>query len=158
MIPNLDVIRPADPEETAGAFVAALQRTDGPTGLILTRQNVPNLNEISVSDRRTGVLKGGYIARKETEELELIIWPQEVSFRSPQAASQLGARCASLNACMERFDRQEKDYRESVLPRGFRNLMAVEAGVSDLWRKYGLGRGGSRYRSLRPFGTRRSCA
>ena len=38
--------------------------------------------------------------------------------------------------CMERFDRQDKDYRESVLPRGFRNLMAVEAGVSDLWRKY----------------------
>ena len=44
VIPNLDVIRPADPEETAGAFVAALQRTDGPTGLILTRQNLSNLS------------------------------------------------------------------------------------------------------------------
>ena len=138
VIPNLDVIRPADPEETAGAFVAALQRTDGPTGLILTRQNVPNLNEISVSDRRTGVLKGGYIARKETEELELIILASgsELSV-ALEAASQLGnsVRVVSM-PCMERFDRQEKDYRESVLPRGFRNLMAVEAGVSDLWRKY----------------------
>ena len=68
VIPTLDVIRPADPEETAGAFVAALQRTNGPTGLILTRQGVPNLSEIPVSERREGVLKGGYIAKKETEE------------------------------------------------------------------------------------------
>ena len=73
VIPNLDAIRPADPEESAGAFVAALQRTDGPTGLILTRQNVPNLNSIPVSERRNGVLKGGYVARKEEGELELII-------------------------------------------------------------------------------------
>ena len=50
VIPNLDVIRPADPEETAGAFAAALQRTDGPTLLALTRQVVPNLNDIPVAD------------------------------------------------------------------------------------------------------------
>ena len=138
VIPNLDVIRPADPEETAGSFVAALQRTDGPTGLILTRQNVPNLNEIPVFDRRKGVLKGGYIARKETEELELIILASGSElYVALEAASQLGnsVRVVSM-PCMERFDRQDKDYRESVLPRGFRNLMAVEAGVSDLWRKY----------------------
>ena len=138
VIPNLDVIRPADPEETAGAFVAALQRTNGPTGLILTRQNVPNLNEISVSDRREGVLKGGYIARKETEELELIILASgsEVSV-AMEAANQLGnsVRVVSM-PCMERFDRQDAEYRDSVLPKGFRHRMAVEAGVSDLWRKY----------------------
>ena len=138
VIPNLDVIRPADPEETAGAFVAALQRTNGPTGLILTRQNVPNLNEISVADRREGVLKGGYIARKETEELELIILASgsELSV-ALEAATQLGnsVRVVSM-PCMERFDRQDAGYRESVLPKGFRHRMAVEAGVSDLWRKY----------------------
>ncbi len=138
VIPNLDVIRPADPEETAGAFVAALQRTDGPTGLILTRQDVPNLNEISVADRRQGVLKGGYVARKETEELELIILASgsELSL-ALKAADQLGksVRVVSM-PCMERFDRQDDDYRESVLPRAFPNRMAVEAGVSDLWRKY----------------------
>ena len=138
VIPNLDVIRPADPEETAGAFVAALQRTNGPTGLILTRQNVPNLNEISISDRREGVLKGGYIARKETEELELIILASgsEVSV-AMEAANQLGnsVRVVSM-PCMERFDRQDSEYRHSVLPKGFRHRMAVEAGVSDLWRKY----------------------
>ena len=138
VIPNLDVIRPADPEETAGAFVAALQRTNGPTGLILTRQNVPNLNEISVSDRREGVLKGGYIARKETEELELIILASgsELSV-ALEAANQLGnsVRVVSM-PCMERFDRQDAEYRENILPKNCLHRMAVEAGVSDIWRKY----------------------
>ena len=73
VIPNLDVIRPADPEETAGAFAAALDRTDGPTLLALTRQAVPLLSEIPVATRREGALKGGYIARKETGALKLIL-------------------------------------------------------------------------------------
>jgi len=138
VIPNLDVIRPADPEESAGAFVAALQRTDGPTGLILTRQNVPNLNAIPVAERRNGVLKGGYVARKEEGELELIILASgsELSL-ALEAADKLGqgVRVVSM-PCMERFDRQDSDYQESVLPKGFRSRMAVEAGVSDIWRKY----------------------
>jgi transketolase len=134
----LDIIRPADPEETAGAFVAALQRTDRPTGLILTRQNLPNLNSISVSDRRNGVLKGGYVARKEEGELELIILASgsELSL-ALEAADKLGQGVRVISMpCMERFDRQDSDYRESVLPKSFRSRMAVEAGVSDLWRKY----------------------
>ena len=138
VIPNLDIIRPADPEETAGAFVAALQRTDGPTGLILTRQNLPNLNSISVSDRRNGVVKGGYVARKEEGELELIILASgsELSL-ALEAADKLGQGVRVISMpCMERFDRQDSDYRESVLPKSFRSRMAVEAGVSDLWRKY----------------------
>jgi transketolase len=65
LIPNLDVIRPGDPEETAGAFVAAMERLSGPTALSLTRQVVPLLAEIPVKDRREGVLKGGYVARRE---------------------------------------------------------------------------------------------
>ena len=69
-MPNIDVIRPADPEETAGAFVAAMQRTDGPTLLSLTRQTVPMLNEIDVNLRREGVLRGGYIAKKENGKLD----------------------------------------------------------------------------------------
>ena len=138
VIPNLDVIRPADPEESAGAFVAALQRTEGPTGLILTRQNVPNLNSISVSERRNGVLKGGYVARSEEGELELIILASgsELSL-ALEAADKLGqgVRVVSM-PCMERFDRQDAGYKESVLPKGFRSRLAVEAGVSDIWRKY----------------------
>ena len=138
VIPNLDVMRPADPEETAAAFVAAIQRTDGPTGLILTRQGVPNLNEIPVAERRAGVLRGGYVARREKGELELLILAagSEVSL-ALSAASELGDTVRVVSVpCMERFDRQDEDYRESVLPRKCRNRMAVEAGVSDLWRKY----------------------
>src|SRR5437773_9956213 len=73
LMPNIDVIRPADPEETAGAFVAAVERTDGPTLIALTRQVVPILNEIDPNLRREGVLRGGYVAKKEKEKLELII-------------------------------------------------------------------------------------
>ena len=138
VIPNLDVIRPADPEETAGAFVAALQRIDGPTGLILTRQGVPNLSNIPVDTRRNGVLRGGYIARQEEGELELILLASgsEVSV-ALEAADQLGptVRVVSM-PCMERFDRQDDDYRDSILPKSCRNRLAVEAGVSDLWPKY----------------------
>ena len=68
LMPQIDVIRPADPEETAGAFVAAAQRTDGPTLLALTRQVVPILNDVDVKLRREGVLRGGYIARKRKRE------------------------------------------------------------------------------------------
>jgi len=138
VIPNLDVIRPADPEETAGAYVAALQRIDGPTGLILTRQNVPNLSSIPVQTRREGVLKGGYIARKEQGELELIILASGSELNlALQAAEKLGSSVRVVSVpCMERFDRQDDGYRETVLPRSCRNRMAVEAGVSDLWRKY----------------------
>src|SRR5688500_11364218 len=60
VIPNLDLIRPADPEETAGAFAAALERKNGPTLLALTRQAVPLLNETSAQARREGVAKGAY--------------------------------------------------------------------------------------------------
>src|SRR5437773_1896449 len=66
VMPNIDVIRPADPEETAGAFVAAMERTEGPTFLALTRQTVPMLNEIDVKLRREGVRRGGYIAKRES--------------------------------------------------------------------------------------------
>jgi transketolase len=64
MIPQLDVIRPADAEETAAAWAAACSRKDGPTALILSRQNLPNLKQVSIEERRQGTLKGGYVARK----------------------------------------------------------------------------------------------
>ena len=138
LIPNLDVIRPGDPEETAAAFVAAIQRTDGPTGLMLTRQGVPNLNDIPVAERRAGVLRGGYVARRESKELELIILASgsELSL-ALEAANELGdtVRVVSM-PCMERFDRQDGEYKREVLPRNCSNRMAVEAGVSDLWHKY----------------------
>ncbi|MFU8894645.1 MAG: transketolase family protein, partial [Luteolibacter sp.] len=73
VIPNLDVIRPADAEETAGAWIAATERADGPTALILSRQNLPLMNELDAGTRREGVAKGAYIARKETGALTTIL-------------------------------------------------------------------------------------
>ena len=66
MMPQIDVIRPADPEETAGAFVAAVQRIDGPTFLALTRQVVPILNEIDVKPRREGVRAAATSRKRRT--------------------------------------------------------------------------------------------
>jgi transketolase len=138
VIPNLDVIRPGDAEETAGAFAAALQRTDGPTALILTRQNVPAQDSISATDRRQGVLKGGYIAKKESGDLKCILMATGSELQHAMgAAEQLGdgVRVVSL-PCFERFERQSADYIESVLPSSCTARVAVEAGVSSTWGKY----------------------
>ena len=140
VIPNLDVIRPADAEETAGAFVAAMSRTDGPTALILTRQAVPLMNELSVDARRDGVLRGGYVVKKESGKLEtiLISCGSELQHAvAAAAAAELGAgvRVVSI-PCFELFERQSDDYRESVLPQACTKRIAIEAGVSALWWKY----------------------
>lgn len=138
VIPGLDVIRPADPEEVAGAFVAAVERADGPTALLLSRQKVPTLNDIPVSTRRQGAMQGGYIAVKESAELERILMAtgSELSL-AIDAAKELGpgTRVVSM-PCFERFDRQDADYRETVLPAACTNRVAIEAGVTGLWYKY----------------------
>jgi transketolase len=138
VIPNLDVIRPADPEETAGAFVAALERTDGPTLLALTRQALPIQNAIPVQTRREGVLKGGYVARKETAPLDLILMSAGSELQHALvAAEQLGpgTRVVSL-PCFARFDRQPAAYRDEVLPRECRRRVSIEATVTSSWAKY----------------------
>ena len=138
VIPGLDVIRPADAEETAGAFAAALERVDGPTLLALTRQALPMLNEIPPDLRRAGVLKGGYIAVQETAPLThiLIATGSELQL-AIAAAKSLGAgtRVVSM-PCTSRFDRQPAEYRESILPASYRRRIAIEAGVTALWAKY----------------------
>ena len=134
----VDVIRPADPEETAGAFVAALARTDGPTSLVLSRQGVPNLSSIPVQERRQGALKGAYIARKEEGDLSLIILSNGAELQHAlKAAEQLGSSVRVVSMpCFERFERQGEEYRESIIPAACRKRIAIEAGVSDLWHKY----------------------
>ncbi|MEO7725554.1 MAG: transketolase [Chthoniobacterales bacterium] len=138
VMPQLDVIRPADPEETAGAFVAAAERTDGPTLLALTRQAVPLLGEIDVKLRREGVLKGGYIARKETGKLDLILLSCGSELQHAlTAAKELGegTRVVSM-PCFERFERQPESYRAEVLPNECRRRVAIEAGVPQMWSQY----------------------
>jgi transketolase len=138
VIPNLDVIRPADPEETAGAFAAALERTDGPTVLALSRQTVPMLNEIPVRTRREGVLKGAYVALREVAPLTHLLLASGSELQLALAAARRlgpGTRVVSFPS-FERFNRQSADYRESVLPRDCRKRVAIEAGVTSTWAQY----------------------
>lgn len=138
VIPNVDVIRPADPEETAGAFAAMVERKDGPTALFLTRQAVPTMNEVPVSERREGVFRGAYVAKKEAGDLDTILIGTGSELQHAlEAAKSLGdgVRVVSM-PCMERFDRQSDDYRESILPAACTRRVAIEAGVSAPWYKY----------------------
>jgi transketolase len=138
VIPQLDVIRPADPEETAGAFVAAAQHTDGPTLLALTRQAVPMLNDVDMTLRREGVARGGYIAVRETADLDVIILSCGSELQHAIAAAKqlgAGARVVSM-PCFERFERQLAEYREEVLPSACRRRVAIEAGVPATWYQY----------------------
>lgn len=138
VIPNLDVIRPGDPEETAGAFAAAFSRADGPTLLALSRQAVPTFNEVPVETRRNGVLQGGYVFIKETAPLTAILLAtgSELAL-AVEAAKKIGpgARVVSMPSFL-RFDKQPQAYKDSVLPPAVRNRVAVEAGVTALWWKY----------------------
>ena len=139
VIPNLDVIRPADQEEVAGSYISAMERIDGPTALIFSRQKVVPLNDYaSVEARRDGVSKGAYVLKKEEGDLECIILAtgSEVG-HALEAAREIGAGARVVSApCLERFDRQSAEYQEEVLPASCTKRVAIEAGVSGLWYKY----------------------
>ena len=134
-IPHLDVIRPANPAETAGAFAAAFERTDGPTLLALSRQNLPTLRQIPEELARQGVFKGAYIARKESKvlALTLIATGSELQW-ALEAAGKLGdgVRVVSM-PCVERFKRQPQSYRNEVLPPSCEKRISIEAGVTQPW-------------------------
>lgn len=138
VIPGLDVIRPGDAEETAGAFIAAMMRTDGPSALIFTRQTIPMQNSVSAQERRDGVIRGAYVLVKETETLTTILIGTGSELQHcVDAAKQLGGgvRVVSM-PCTERFDRQSAEYKQSVLPKSCTKRVSIEAGVTDLWWKY----------------------
>merc|ERR1712086_1213185 len=73
VIPNLDVMRPADAEETVAAMVHSVTRDNGPTALIFSRQNIDQNSDMDYMARREGALKGGYVAKKESADLDLIV-------------------------------------------------------------------------------------
>ncbi len=134
---GLEVIRPADPEETAGAWLAAIQHTEGPTVLALTRQVVPMLPG-TPSAKREGVMRGGYVLMQESAPLNLILigTGSEVQ-HAVAAARELGpaTRVVSL-PCFSRFERQPADYREAVLPTACERRVSIEAGVTFGWRAF----------------------
>merc|ERR1712241_376973 len=137
VFPNLDTFRPADAEETVAAYVSSVTRKDGPTALILSRQNIEQNDDMDYMARREGALKGGYIAKKEEGDLDMIIIASgsEVPHALNAAKSIPGARVVSM-PCMEAYERQSDDYKESVLPSSCTKRIAIEAGVTGLWYKY----------------------
>jgi transketolase len=135
LIPNMDLWRPCDTVETAVAWGAALQRADGPTALLLSRQNLPFAKRESVAD----VSRGGYVLSDAALPRAVIIATgSEVQFalgaQKLLAGEGIAVRVVSMPSTTT-FDRQPEAYQGSVLPAGVPRI-AVEAGVSDLWRKY----------------------
>ncbi len=142
VIPNLDVCRPADPEETAAVYAHALERTDGPTLLALSRQTAPMLPGDAKS-KRAGAAKGGYVLVKETGKLDTILMGTGTEvIHAVAAAKELGAgtRVVSL-PCWEMFERQTQAYRDEVLPPSCKKRVSIEAGVTLGWSKW-VGDGG----------------
>ncbi|MEM1369647.1 MAG: transketolase [Cyanobacteria bacterium P01_H01_bin.15] len=138
-IPDLTVIRPADGNETSGAYKAAVERRDLPTLLVLSRQNLPNLDGSSIDNTTKGayVLSCGFAP----EELELILigTGSEVQL-CVQAAEQLRSEGRKVRVVSmpswELFEEQDEDYKESVLPAVATKRLAVEAGISLGWCRY----------------------
>jgi transketolase len=135
-IPGNDVWRPCDAVESAVAWRAAIEQHDGPSCLVFTRQNLAH--QPRTTQQVADIRRGGYILRdsKGAPQLILIATGSEVDL-AMQAAAQLGdgVRVVSMPST-DVFDRQDPAYRETVLPNACRRRVAIEAGVSDFWRKY----------------------
>ncbi|MCS6887629.1 MAG: transketolase [Chloroflexus sp.] len=138
-IPNLFVVRPGDANEVAMAWRLALKRTDGPTAIILSRQNVPTLDRAQLG-AADGVLRGGYVLRAADPAQAIIIATGSEVALALAAADQLAAEGIAAQVvsmpCRELFDQQEVAYRDCVLPPSVKARVAVEAGRSLGWERY----------------------
>lgn len=139
-IPGLDVVRPADANETVAAWKQALQHNDRPTALLLTRQNVPTLPRDT--DGFAGidqVARGGYVLKDFGDDIQVIIMATGSEVQHAVAGAEklaedgVGVRVVSM-PCREWFDAQDDEYRESVLPASVTARVSVEAGIAMSWR------------------------
>ncbi|ALP43762.1 putative transketolase 1 [Aeromonas schubertii] len=153
LTPNMSTWRPCDQVESAVAWKHAIERTDGPTSLIFSRQNLAQMDR--TAEQLANVAKGGYVLKDcaGTSELLLIATGSEVEL-AVAAYEQLTAkgravRVVSLPAT-DVFDAQNAEYKESVLPSSVTKRVAIEAGIADYWYKY-VGFGG-KIIGMRTFG------
>ncbi|ACL73966.1 transketolase [Thioalkalivibrio sulfidiphilus HL-EbGr7] len=139
IIPNMSLWRPCDAVETAVAWKAGIERTSGPTSLILSRQNLPH--QARSAEQVASIAKGGYILKDTdgTPDAIIIATGSEVGIAMEAAESLAGkgrkVRVVSM-PCADLFDAQDAAYREAVLPKAVRARVAVEAGVTGFWLKY----------------------
>lgn len=136
-IPNMHVIRPGDAVEMAAAWKLAIESTENPTALILTRQNVETMENSSVE----GVSKGAYVIGKEENHLDAIIIASgsevNLAMKAKKVLLEKGidVRVVSM-PCQEFFDQQDEQYKEAVLPNAMRKRLSVEMASSLGWHKY----------------------
>lgn len=136
-IPNMHVIRPGDAVEMAAAWKLAIESTENPTALILTRQNVETMENSSVE----GVSKGAYVIGKEENHLDAIIIASgsevNLAMKAKKVLLEKGidVRIVSM-PCQEIFDQQDEQYKEAVLPNAMRKRLSVEMASSFGWHKY----------------------
>ncbi|MRR33216.1 transketolase [bacterium] len=140
-MPGMRVMRPADANETAYAWRAAMEHATGPTMLVLTRQNLPVFDRAGLGHAE-GVLKGGYVLSRENAarpDIILMATGSEVQLvlaaREALAADNISARVVSMPS-WELFRDQPREYRDQVLPPGIGARLAVEAGSSFGWREW----------------------
>lgn len=138
-LPNLNLIRPADGNETRVAWKIAMEATKTPTALVLTRQDLPIL-DVSEEEVEEGVRRGGYIVYKsESPEYLIMATGSEVSLAVDVAkaldAEGKGAQVVSLPN-LNAFDAQDATYKESVIPRDIKHRIAIEMGSTSPWYKY----------------------
>jgi len=140
-IPNLAVVRPADANETSYAWLEILKRKNAPAGIILTRQNLPVFQRDAGSGA-SNVAKGAYILQEASNakpDVILIATGSEVQFaveaRTELEAQGIATRVVSA-PCLEWFEEQSAEYRESVLPSSVKARVSIEAGLTMGWRKY----------------------
>ncbi|MSS83972.1 transketolase [Actinomycetaceae bacterium WB03_NA08] len=141
-IPNLAIVRPGDADETAQAWKNILEK-NGPAGLILTRQNLPNPGRNAETGLASaeGVARGGYIIADSEDVPDVILMASGSELHLALAAREVlgregvAARVVSM-PCMEWFDQQDKDYRDSVLLPEVKARVSVEAGLAAPWLKY----------------------
>ena len=139
IMPNMRVWRPCDTVETAVAWRDAIERRDGPTSLVLTRQGLPH--QARSDEQVKAIGNGGYVLRDAEGEADLILIatgseiPLAVSAAEELTSEGIKVRVVSM-PCTEVFDEQSDDYREAVLPAAVTRRVAIEAGVTDGWWRY----------------------
>ena len=139
LMPNMHVWRPCDTVETAVAWRAALERADGPTSLVLTRQGVPH--QARSADQRAAIAKGAYVLSDSGGEPVLVLLATGSEVALAQDAAKVlredghAVRVVSL-PCVEVFDAQPEAYRAAVLPRTCTRRIAIEAGATEGWWRF----------------------
>lgn len=144
VMPNMRVWRPCDAVETAVAWRDAIERRDGPTSLVLTRQGVPHQPRDAA--QIAAIARGGYVLRDAAGDPDLILIATgsevalAVGAAERLAAEGVNARVVSM-PCTSNYDAQDEDYKEKVLPAGVVARVVIEAGVTETWWRF-AGRGG----------------